>query len=78
MLIVVFLLQCITASYNRLGIKLKLFLVILLISSHRKNQILMNKPNAYQEKFGKKSYSRLPIIKFHRSKQSVLKKNFNG
>jgi hypothetical protein len=73
-----FLLQCINASYNGLGIKLRLFLVILLISSHRQNQILMNEPNAYQEKFGKNSSLRLPIMKFHQSKQSVLKKSFNG
>jgi len=35
-------------------------------------------PGASQEKFGKRISSRLPIMKFHRSKQSVLMENFNG
>jgi hypothetical protein len=78
MLIVVFLLQCINASYSGLGIRLKLSLVILLTSSHQQNQILMSESNANQEKFGKKSSLELLIMKFHRSKQSVLKKSFNG
>ena len=78
MLIVVFLLQCINASYSGLGIRLRLSLVILLISSHRQNQILISGLNAYQEKLGKKSSLELLIMKFHRSKQSVLKKRFNG
>jgi hypothetical protein len=76
--IVVFLPQCINASHSGLGIRLRLSLVILLISSNRKNQILMSKPNAYQEKFRRNSSSELPTMKFHRSKQSVLKRSFNG
>jgi hypothetical protein len=76
--IVVFLPQCINASHSGLGIRLRLSLVILLISLHRQNQIRMSEPNAYQEKFGRKSFSELLIMKFHRSKQSVLKRSFNG
>ena len=36
----------------------------------------MSGPDAFQGKFGRKISSRLPIMKFHRSKQSVLMKNF--
>jgi len=35
-------------------------------------------PNAYQEKLGRSCSSKFPIMKFHRSKQSVLKMSFNG
>jgi hypothetical protein len=52
--------------------------VILLISLHRQNKILMSEPNAYQEKFERKSSSELLIMKFYRSKQSVLRRSFNG
>jgi hypothetical protein len=52
--------------------------VILLTSSYWQNQILMSEPNAYQEKFWRNSFSELLTMKFHRSKQSVLKRNFNG
>jgi len=48
------------------------------MSLHRQNQILMIGPNASHGKFGQKIFSRLPIMKFHRSKQSVLMRNFNG
>jgi len=45
---------------------------------HRQRQILMKGSGASQEKFGRKTSSKLPIMKFHRSKQSVLMKSFNG
>jgi len=45
---------------------------------HRQNQILMNGPSAYQEKLVRKISSKLLIMRFHRSKQSVLMKSFNG
>jgi len=48
------------------------------MSLHRQGQILMREPDAFQEKFGRKISSRLPIMKFHRAKQSVLMRNFNG
>ena len=75
---VVFLLQCINASYSGLEIRLKLSPVILLTSSHRQNQILMSERGACQEKLARKSFSGLLIMKFHRSKHSVLTKSFNG
>jgi len=48
------------------------------MSSHQQRRILMKGPGASREKFGKKISSRLPIMKFHRSKQSVLMRSFNG
>jgi len=45
---------------------------------HRQRQILMRGPGAFQEKFGRRIFSKLPITKFHRSKQSVLMTSFNG
>ena len=38
----------------------------------------MKELGVFQEKLGKKISSKLPIMKFHRSKQSVLMKSFNG
>ena len=52
--------------------------MILLTSSHRQNEILMNELGACQEKFGRRRSSELPIMKLHRSKQLVLKRSFNG
>jgi len=34
--------------------------------------------DAFQGKLGKRIFSKLPIMRFHRSKQSVLMKNLNG
>jgi len=48
------------------------------MSSHRQKQILMKGPDAFQVRFGKRIFSKLPIMKFHRSKQSVMTKSFNG
>ena len=48
------------------------------MSLHRQSQILMREPDAFHEKIGRKIFSRLPIMEFHRSKQSVLMRNFNG
>jgi len=45
---------------------------------HRQRQTPMNGLGVFQEKLGKMIFSRLPIMKFHRSKQSVLMKVFNG
>jgi hypothetical protein len=78
MLIVVFLPQCINALFSGLKIKLKFSLVILLTSLHRQNQTLMSEPSAYLEKPGRSSSSELPIMRFNRSKQSVLMKSFDG
>jgi len=47
------------------------------MSLHRRNQTPMSGPGAYEERFGRNISSRLPIMKFHRSKQSVLMKSFN-
>jgi len=38
--------------------------------SHRQMQILMKGPGASQERFGRRISLKLPIMKFHRSKQS--------
>jgi hypothetical protein len=46
------------------------------IASQR--QTPMKELGVFQEKFGRKIFSRLLIMKFHRSKQSVLMKVFNG
>ena len=76
--IVVSLLQCINALFNGLEIKFKSSLEILPTSLHRLSQILMSEPGAYQRKPGRKIFSKLLIMRFHRSKQSVLMMNFNG
>jgi len=34
--------------------------------------------DAFQERFGRRIFSKLLIMKFHRSKQSVLMRGFNG
>jgi len=70
--------QCINTLFNGLVIKLKSFLEILLTSLHQQSQILMNELGAYQGKSRRKISLKLPIMKFHRSKQSVLMKSFNG
>jgi len=38
----------------------------------------MSEPGAYQERPVRKISLELPIMKFYRSKQLVLMKNFNG
>jgi len=48
------------------------------MSLHRQSRILMRGPDVFQGKFGRRIFSRLPIMKFHRFKQSVLMKSFNG
>jgi len=48
------------------------------MSSHRQKQIPMKGPGASQERFERRISSKLPIMKFHRSKQSVLMRSFNG
>jgi len=48
------------------------------MSSHRQRQILMKGPDAFQEKFGRRIFSKLPTMKFNQSKESVLMKGFNG
>ena len=48
------------------------------MSLHRQKQIPMKGLGVSREKFGKRISSKLPIMKFHRSKQSVLMKSFNG
>ena len=48
------------------------------MSLHRQSQILTRGLDAFQGKFGRKIFSKLLIVKFHRSKQSVLMKSFNG
>ena len=75
---VMFLLQRINALFSGLETRLRLSLVILLTSLHQQSQTLMSGPGACQGKLGKKISSELPIMKFHRSKQSVLMKSFNG
>jgi len=50
----------------------------LLMSSHRQRQTPMRELGVFEEKFGKRISLRLPIMKFHRSKQSILKMVFNG
>ena len=75
---VVSLPQCINALFNRLVIKLKSSLEIIPTSLHRQSQILMSEPGAYEEKPGRNISSKLPIMRFHRSKQSVLMKSVNG
>jgi len=76
--IVVFLPQCTNALCSGLEIRLRLSLVILLTSLHRQSQTLMSEPSVYREKRGRKISSELLIMRFHRSKQSVLMKSFNG
>jgi len=44
----------------------------------RQKQILMKGPDAFQERFGRRIFSKSLIMKFHRSKQSVLMRSFNG
>jgi len=41
-------------------------------------EIPMKGPYAFQGKFGKRIFSNLPIMRFHRSKQSALIKSLNG
>jgi len=48
------------------------------MSLHQQWQILMKGLDVFHEKFGRRIFSKLPIMKFHRSKQSVLMKGFNG
>jgi len=60
------------------GDKIEIFPGILLMSSHRQRQIPMRRLGVFQEKFGKRISSKLPIMRFHRSKQSVLTRSFNG
>jgi len=48
------------------------------MSLHQQSLILMREPDVFQEKFRRRIFSRLPIMRFHRSKQSVLMKSFNG
>ena len=38
----------------------------------------MKRLGVFQEKLERRIFSRLPITRFHRSKQSVLMKVFNG
>ena len=45
---------------------------------HRQKQTPTKELGVFQERFWKEISSRLPIMKFHRSKQSVLTKVFNG
>ena len=73
---IVFLLQCTNALCNGLVTKLRLFLGILPTSLHRQNQILTNELSVYQERLGRKISSKLPIMRFHQSKQSVLMDRF--
>ena len=56
----------------------KLSREILPMLLHRQRQTPMKELGVFQEKFGKKISSKLPIMKFRRSKQSVLMKSFNG
>ena len=58
--------------------RLRLSREILLMLSHRQRQTPTKELGVFQEKFGKRIFSKLPIMKFHRSKQSVLMKVFNG
>ena len=58
--------------------RLKLSPGILHMSLHRQSQILMRRLDTFQGMFGRKIFSKLPIMKFHRSMQSVQMKNFNG
>ena len=60
------------------GDKIEIVPGILHTSLHRQRQILMKRPDVFQGKFGIRTFSKLPIMKFHRSKQSVLMKSFNG
>jgi len=48
------------------------------MSLHQPKQILMKGPDAFQERFERRIFSKLSIMKFHRSKQSVLMRSFNG
>jgi len=60
------------------GDKIELSRKILPMLLHRQKRTLMKELGVFQERSGKEISSRLPIMKFHRSKQSVLTKVFNG
>jgi len=47
------------------------------MSLHQRKQIPIKGPDAFQERFGR-IFKKLPIMKFHRSKQLVLMKGSNG
>ena len=60
------------------GDKIEIVREILLMSSHWQKQILMKGLGPSQERLVRKIFSKLLIMKFHRSKHSFLMRGFNG